>query len=276
MSVVKLQTARARESLHAAKLTLAALNSQAGIDNQRHSGKNCTELVSLTGQQAKPTPTWGLGKDFGTETAAKKVAVITTSTRKVRIGPKVAEIVKNTISQDASTNKIDLALVEVAKFNLPVYDEVALPAQVPAVAKFEHAHSIAWSEEIAKYDGYILVVPEYNYGMAGGTKNAIDYLYNEWIGKPAAVVSYGIAGGNRASEQVKGTLEGMKLRVAATRPALSFAGGAGSDLVAAIKGEVGEDSRKDWEAKSEDILKAFGELKQLLSEPPAPKAPLAI
>ncbi|KAF4913013.1 NAD(P)H-dependent FMN reductase [Colletotrichum viniferum] len=112
--------------------------------------------------------------------------------------------------------------------------------------------------------------------MAGGTKTAIDYLYNQWIGKPAAVVSYGMAGGNRASEQVKGTLEGMKLRVAATRPALSFVGGAGSDLVAAIKDEVGENSRKDWEAKSEDILKAFGELKQLLSEPPAPKAPLAI
>ncbi|TDZ25080.1 NAD(P)H-dependent FMN reductase LOT6 [Colletotrichum orbiculare MAFF 240422] len=203
----------------------------------------------------------------------KLVAVITTSTRTPRIGPKVADVVKTIIGKDAADNGIELGSVDVASFNLPIYDESVVPAQVPALARFSHAHSIAWSGEIAKYDGYILVVPEYNWGVAGATKNAIDYLYNEWIGKPAAVVGYGIAGGRRASEQVGGTLEGMKLRVAATRPALSFAGGAGPDLVAAMgHGEIGDESRKSWETdESGDILKAFAELRGLLEEPPRPK-----
>ncbi|KAF9878396.1 NADPH-dependent FMN reductase [Colletotrichum karsti] len=204
---------------------------------------------------------------------AKKVAVIATSTRTPRVGPHVADLVRSTITKDAAESNIDVFPVAVADFNLPVFDEKALPAQVPALAKFEHAHSIAWSNEIAKYDGYVFVIPEYNYGMAGGTKNAIDYLYNEWIGKPVVIVSYGIGGGNRASEQLQGTLEGMKLRVAGTRPALAFSGGPGPDFIAAMsKGELGEESRKEWEGKSADILKAFGELKQLLQEPPQPNA----
>ncbi|KAK7444596.1 hypothetical protein CaCOL14_000425 [Colletotrichum acutatum] len=200
--------------------------------------------------------------------SARKVAVIATSTRTPRIGTKVAELVKDTITADATTNGIDLHLVEVATFRLPVFDEQIIPAQVPAAGDFAHEHSKAWSREIAKYDAYIIVVPEYNYGLTGGTKNAIDYLYNEWIGKPIAVVSYGIMGGNSASAQAQKTLEGMKLRVAPTRPALAFAGGAGPDLVAAMgHGEIGEESRKKWEGELESMLKAFGELKELLNAP---------
>ncbi|OHX01219.1 NADPH-dependent FMN reductase [Colletotrichum incanum] len=203
----------------------------------------------------------------------KKVAVIATSTRIPRIGTKVAELVKHAITKDAADSSIDLSLVEVATFKLPVFDEQIIPAQVPALGNFVHDHSKAWSSEIAKHDAYILVIPEYNYGLAGGTKNAIDYLYNEWIGKPIAIVSYGIMGGNSASSQAQKTLEGMKLRVAPTRPALAFAGGAGPDLMAAIgHGDIGEESRKRWEAETETILKAFGELKELLNVPPVAKA----
>ncbi|KAK1656785.1 NADPH-dependent FMN reductase [Colletotrichum godetiae] len=207
--------------------------------------------------------------------AFKKVAVIVTSTRTPRIGTKVAELVKDTITADTTNSDIDLSLVEVATFNLPVFDEQIIPAQVPAAGSFAHEHSKAWSSEIAKYDAYIIVVPEYNRGLSGGAKNAIDYLYNEWIGKPISIVSYGIMGGNSASEQAQKTLEGMKLRIAPTRPALAFAGGAGPDLVAAMShGEIGEESRKKWEAESETILKAFGELKELLNAPAPAKTDL--
>ncbi|KAL2880119.1 hypothetical protein SGCOL_004503 [Colletotrichum sp. CLE4] len=174
--------------------------------------------------------------------AFKKVAVIVTSTRTPRIGTKVAELVKDTITADTTNSDIDLSLVEVATFNLPVFDEQIIPAQVPAAGSFAHEHSKAWSSEIAKYDAYIIVVPEYNRGLSGGAKNAIDYLYNEWIGKPISIVSYG---------------------------------GAGPDLVAAMShGEIGEESRKKWEAESETILKAFGELKELLNAPAPAKTDL--
>ncbi|KAK1992633.1 NADPH-dependent FMN reductase [Colletotrichum falcatum] len=201
--------------------------------------------------------------------AAKKVAVIAFSTRTPRIGTKVAEVVRGMVSEDAAASGIDLSLVEVASFGLPVFDEQILPAQVPALGDFAHEHSRAWSREVGRHDAYVLVVPEYNYGLAGGAKNAIDYLYNEWTGKPAAVVSYGIFGGNSASAQAHKTLGGMKLRVAPTRPALAFAGGAGPDLTAAIGGEIGDETRNKWEAEKGTVLKAFAELKELLDAPPA-------
>ena len=61
----------------------------------------------------------------------------------------------------------------------------------------------------------------------------------------------------------------MKLRVAETRPALSFAGGHGPDLYAALGGVLGEDTKKSWtEEKKADISKAFAELKELLDKEP--------
>ena len=80
-------------------------------------------------------------------------------------------------------------------------------------------------------------------------------------------------GGKTASEQVKGTLAGVKLRVAETRPALAFEGGNGPDLFAAIGGELTEGQKKAWEEKSGDeVRKAFGELTTLMEEVAAEKA----
>ncbi|KAI6090803.1 NADPH-dependent FMN reductase family protein [Hypoxylon rubiginosum] len=199
--------------------------------------------------------------------ASKSVALITMSTRGTRVGPSVAEFVKNIIEQPLASDGITISSVDVAKFNLPVYNESVAPAMVPEKAQFQYAHSKAWSAEIAQHDGYVLVVPEYNYGVAGGAKNAIDYLLNEWKGKPAGVVSYGVKGGTTASEQVKGSLTGMGLRVAETRPNLPFAGQ--PDVFAAIGGgRIGEDTRKSWEGQHTESVKQLAEdLKALLLQP---------
>ncbi|KAF5022835.1 hypothetical protein F66182_5129 [Fusarium sp. NRRL 66182] len=199
-------------------------------------------------------------------TTTNNIALITMSTRTPRVGPNVASLVNEIITRDVdATKNTKITMVDLADFNLPVFDEVVMPAMVPSQASFTKPHAIAWSAEIAKYDGYILVIPEYNYGLAGATKNAIDYLYNEWIGKGAVVVSYGIYGGNRASEQLAGTLKGMKLKVVETRPALKFHGGAGPDMfLAAGTGQLGEDTKNGILAETADLIKAFGELKDLL------------
>ncbi|KAI2623238.1 NADPH-dependent FMN reductase family protein [Hypoxylon sp. NC1633] len=199
--------------------------------------------------------------------SSKLVAIITTSTRATRAGPKVADFVKSIIEKPLAADGITLADVDLVKFNLPVYNEAVAPAMVPAQASFQHEHSKAWSAEIAKYDGYVLVIPEYNYGMAGGTKNAIDYLMNEWKGKPVGIVSYGVKGGNSANDQVKGSLTGMGLRVAETRPTLPFVGE--QDMYAALGGGViGDETRKGWEAdKAETVKKMAAELKGLLLQP---------
>lgn len=199
--------------------------------------------------------------------ATKSIAVITTSTRKPRVGSKVTDLVLSALqpvasSSSSSSSKITLTHVDLATFSLPLFDESVIPATLAnAATEYEHAHSRAWSAEIAKHDGYILTVPEYNYGMAAGTKNAIDYLYNEWKGKPVGVISYGIQGGNMAREQVRKSLGGVGLKVVKQEIGLAFPGGsqAGDFKEAMFTGTMTENARSEWEGKA-------GEMKTMLEE----------
>ncbi|KAI1805563.1 NADPH-dependent FMN reductase family protein [Daldinia bambusicola] len=200
--------------------------------------------------------------------ASKSVAVITMSTRGTRAGPNVASFVRNIIEKPLAASNISVTDVDVLKFNLPVYNEKVVPIMVPEQASFEYEHSKAWSAEIIKYDGYVLVIPEYNYAMTGGTKNAIDYLLHEWKGKPVGIVSYGGSGGTNASEQVKDVLTNMSLKVVETRPQLAFAK---PDLFSIIgTGNLGDSTIKAWEAEhTPSIQKLAEELKTLLLQPSA-------
>jgi NAD(P)H-dependent FMN reductase len=218
-----------------------------------------------------------------TANTTKKIAIITTSTRTPRVGPSIAAWVhsilqdeldkdtdkdKNTNTNTDTDNNIHLQPLDVSDFNLPLYNEpYVIPASVPQRASFTHPHSQRWSAEISSYGGYIFVIPEYNFGIAAATKNAVDYLYNEWIGKPVMVISYGIQGGRIAGEQLAAILKGMKLQVVETRPALAFKGGVGPDAFKAMnEGVLGEETKMEWmegEVK-EMVLKGFGELRKLL------------
>jgi NAD(P)H-dependent FMN reductase len=59
------------------------------------------------------------------------------------------------------------------------------------------------------------VTAEYNHGIPGALKNAIDFLFKEWNNKVAGFVSYGSAGGVRAVEQLRLVL--AELQVATVR-----------------------------------------------------------
>ncbi|CZR57316.1 related to flavoprotein [Phialocephala subalpina] len=203
--------------------------------------------------------------------SSKKIAIITGSTRAVRIGPSVTKFVTSVFESNPST-KFEFSTVDIASFNLPVFDEAVVPASVPFAAQFAHSHSIAWSAEIAKYDGYVLITACYNQGPPGGIKNAIDYLYNEIKGKPFLIISYGMEGGEKASDSLAVSLKSMHTVVMETRPMLSLAKnepfefGMPLDLRLAATGKLGDDTLKAWEEKKKEILKGFGELKQFLEK----------
>jgi NAD(P)H-dependent FMN reductase len=203
-------------------------------------------------------------------TNPKKVALIIASTRAVRVGPSVVDFVHKTLLTSSSTPKPAISILDVATFNLPVFNERIMPSMVPTYGQFEYEHSKNWSAAMASFDSYIFVIPEYNFGLPGGVKNAVDYLYNEWIGKPVFIVSYGIKGGEISGASLKRTLEGMKLRVVETRPMLKFAPGQEEIMMAAGAGKLGQKSSDSWEGEKEVLLKGFGELVELM-ETPAPE-----
>nr|A0A455LLX4.1 RecName: Full=NAD(P)H-dependent FMN reductase atnL; Short=FMN reductase atnL; AltName: Full=Arthripenoid biosynthesis cluster protein L [Arthrinium sp.]AYO60885.1 NADPH-dependent FMN reductase AtnL [Arthrinium sp.] len=196
-----------------------------------------------------------------------KIALITGSTRTPRVGTDVAAWVLDVI-KSRPEDKLQVEPLSIADFNLPIYDEPVMPAMVPAMKQFTKEHSKKWSEAIQSFQGYVFVIPEYNGSMSGATKNAVDYLYNEWPGKPVAIVSYGTQGGERANKHLSESLElVMKMKVAPTKVTLAFA--PGTDVFAAInEGVLGEDTRKAWTeaGHKEKILKAFGEVKEILEQ----------
>ncbi|KAK6835913.1 NAD(P)H-dependent FMN reductase ntnL [Aspergillus parasiticus] len=197
-----------------------------------------------------------------------KIALIKGSTRTPSVGTAIAGWIHN-ILKPKTTDTFQIERLDIADFNLPVYDEPVIPAMVPAVKQFTKEHSKKWSAAIASFQGYIFVIPEYNLGLAGGTKNAIDYLYSEWPGKPVAIISYGAKGGSNASQQLSESLRVvMKMEVMPTKVLLPFA--PGSDVLSASnEGTLGEDSRKAWEAdgKKEQVLQVWQELKNALEQP---------
>ncbi|MEU0948646.1 NAD(P)H-dependent oxidoreductase [Streptomyces canus] len=86
-------------------------------------------------------------------------------------------------------------LVDLAEIGLPLLDEPRPPQQ----GRYENEHTRRWSEIARAADAYVWVVPEYNHSYNAATKNALDYLAKEWVGKPVAFVGYGgVAAGARA------------------------------------------------------------------------------
>lgn len=125
-----------------------------------------------------------------------RVAIILGSTRPGRNGEAVARWTYEIARQ---RNDVDVELVDIQDFNLPLLDE-PVP---PSMGQYSKPHTKAWAAKIDSFDAYVFVTPEYNHGTSGALKNAIDYLYREWNNKAAGFVGYGSAGGVRAVEQLR-------------------------------------------------------------------------
>ncbi len=125
-----------------------------------------------------------------------RIAIIIGSTRPGRNGEAVAKWVYE-IAQRRGDAKFEL--VDIKDFNLPLLDE----PMSPMMGQYTHQHTKDWSAKIASFDAYVFVTPEYNHATSGALKNAIDFLYHEWVNKAAGFVSYGGAYGIRAVENLR-------------------------------------------------------------------------
>jgi len=124
-----------------------------------------------------------------------RIAIIVGSLRKDSINRRVAR----SICAMAS-HMLDCKIVEIR--DLPLYDQDHEGAPSPSV--------IAFRKEIADADGVLFCTPEYNRGVPGVLKNAIDigsrpYGQSVWDKKPTAIVSAspGGIGGFGANHQLR-------------------------------------------------------------------------
>jgi NAD(P)H-dependent FMN reductase len=134
-----------------------------------------------------------------------KLHTLICSTRPGRVGPALAGWFHNAAVQHGG---FDAELVDLAAFNLPVFDEPHHPMQ----RKYQNEHTKAWSRSVEAADAFVFVTPEYNFGPPPSLLNALNYLYLEWNYKPVGFVSYGgISGGLRSVQMEKLTVTTLKM-----------------------------------------------------------------
>lgn len=144
-----------------------------------------------------------------------KVAIILGSTRPGRNGEAVSMWVHDIAKKRSDAN---FELVDIKDFNLPLLDE-PIP---PSMSQYTQEHTKTWSAKIDSFDAYIFVTAEYNHGVPGALKNAIDFLFKEWNNKVAGFVGYGSAGGVRAVEQLRLVMAELKVATVRSQVQLSL------------------------------------------------------
>ncbi|WP_328907199.1 bifunctional NAD(P)H-dependent oxidoreductase/GNAT family N-acetyltransferase [Streptomyces sp. NBC_00234] len=137
-----------------------------------------------------------------------RVLVLVCSTRPGAFGPAVGKWLAETITPRAVELGVELVPVALGDLDLPFLDE----EEHPSSGVYRHEHTRRWSAIVDAADGFIVVTPEYNYGMPAALKNALDYLGREWAWKPIGFVSYGhTSAGTRSVQHSKQVVTTLRL-----------------------------------------------------------------
>jgi NAD(P)H-dependent FMN reductase len=162
----------------------------------RHDRRRVGTTPENEGSFGRATAKIEIGNGNRTEESMIRIAIIIGSTRPGRKGETVAKWVYE-IAQKRSDAEFEV--VDIKDYNMPLLDE----PMSPMLGQYTHQHTKTWSAKIASFDAYVFVTPEYNHATSGALKNAIDFLYHEWVNKAAGFVGYGGAAGVRAVENLR-------------------------------------------------------------------------
>jgi NAD(P)H-dependent FMN reductase len=145
-----------------------------------------------------------------------RIAVIIGSTRPTRFADKPAQWM---LKQAQTRDDMEVELLDLRDFKLPFFDEKASNMWMPS----ENPEAVRWQQTIARFDGFIFVVAEYNHSITAALKNALDEAYKEWIRKPFTAIGYGAVGAARAIEHLR--LVAIELQMVSTHAAVHIGGG---------------------------------------------------
>ena len=144
----------------------------------------------------------------------KRIGIILGTNRPNRIGPSIANWVKQTMDHPS----LSIDILDLAEINLPFLDE----PEIPAKGNYKNEHTKKWSNLVKQYDGFVLVYPQYNWGYPAVLKNALDYLYDEWQNKPVSLMVYGGHGGFQGLISLKLVTQGLNMYNMSVNPPLSI------------------------------------------------------
>src|SRR5436190_13671337 len=144
-----------------------------------------------------------------------KIGIILGSTRPGRNGEAVAKWVYEIAKKRTDA---EFEFVDIKDYNLPLLDE-PVP---PSMGQYSKPHTKKWAAKVESFDAFVFVAPEYNHGISGALKNAIDFLFAEWNNKAAGFVSYGSVGGARAIEQLRLVLAEVQIATVRNQVLLSL------------------------------------------------------
>lgn len=144
-----------------------------------------------------------------------RIAIVVGSTRPGRYADKAANWM---LKQAQARDDIDAELVDLRDHPMPFFDEKGPLISVSS----ESPEALRWQQTLARYDGFVFVVAEYNHSVTGVLKNALDQAYKEWNRKPFTVIGYGGNGAARAVEQLR--LIAIPLQMVSTAAAVHIGG----------------------------------------------------
>lgn len=118
------------------------------------------------------------------------IGVILCSSRQPRVCPQIAAFVTETLETRTSPSPPDphaappppppppppsahLHTIDLAAWNLPLFDEPNIPSQITAPSGYSRPHTRARSQEVRKHAAFVFVLPQYNWGYPAVVKNAI-------------------------------------------------------------------------------------------------------
>lgn len=129
-----------------------------------------------------------------------RVAIVVGSTRQERLSLPIATMIKDVISAAGGTAElVDLYNYPLA---LACHDTLARELDLTA-ARLQH--------DLSVFDGFIMVVPEYNAGIPGVLKNALDLAGRALYKKPVAFVGHagGPGGGINVHDHLVSVLQAL-------------------------------------------------------------------
>lgn len=201
-----------------------------------------------------------------------RIALVTSSIRQPRLNPYItayvhqvlSDLKTNPILPDNNHNNISLEILDIAEQGLPLHGEPVVPSLHPAdnpTPHYIHAHTRAWFTKIRQFDASNFVTPQYNWSVPASLKNALDYLYHEWKGKPAAVISYGGRGGGKCADHLlTGIIPGLRMKPVLNAVALRTSVGLLEETVKLGRISDGLVGEWRWGGVEEAIRRMFWEL----------------